>query len=167
MQNTQRANAASDADSERLVANLNRVYVRCLDQDRLEDWLEFFTDEAKYFIQSRDNYDAKLPGGYWMYYSTKGMMEDRVTSLRHINKFNKHYYRHMLGDTVVTGIQNGVISAVTSYFLAHTSYDGNLSLFSVGEYHDKVVLVNGVAKFMEKFVVPDNFNSHGPVIIPI
>lgn len=154
-------------EAENIVANLNRRYVRCLDQLKISEWADFFDDAGRYLIQPRDNHDAGFPGGHWMYFPNKGMIKDRVTSLIHINKFHKRYDRHILGDTLVTKVVDGIIHASTSYYLAQTSYDGHVSLFSVGEYLDQVILVDGESRFLEKFVVPDSFNSHGAVIFPI
>ena len=41
------------AELEREVVGLNYRYARCLDENRLEEWPEFFTDDCRYLIQPR------------------------------------------------------------------------------------------------------------------
>lgn len=167
MENVMMTERLPGLDLNRLANNLNGQYIRCLDNDRLEEWPEFFVENGRYRVHPRDNRESGLEGGHWMYYASRGMMHDRVTSLRHINKYNKRYYRHMIGDTLVTSVKDDIIFASTNYFLAHTNYEGHTSLFNVGEYLDQIVLVDGQPKFLEKLVIPDTFHSHAAVVMPI
>ncbi|MBT0134853.1 ring-hydroxylating dioxygenase subunit beta, partial [Listeria seeligeri] len=38
-------------------------YAYCLDEDRLEEWPDFFTEDCHYRVLSRENHDAGLPLG--------------------------------------------------------------------------------------------------------
>jgi anthranilate 1,2-dioxygenase small subunit len=138
-----------------------------IDEDRLEDWPELFIEDGRYIVDPRENRDLGLDGGYWMYYTSRGMMRDRVTALRHVNVFNKHYYRHLTSDTFIDGENGGVISSRTNYLLVETNWEGRSQLFSVGVYYDKVVIQNGAALFVEKVVVPDSFHTSTAIIAPI
>ena len=66
------------AELEREVVALNYRYARCLDENRLDDWPEFFTDDCRYYIQPRDNRDQGLEG-YWLYFENKRMLLDLET----------------------------------------------------------------------------------------
>ena len=154
-------------DAERIVGRLNRDYGMAIDEDRLEDWPELFVENGRYIIDPRENRDLGLDGGYWLYFTSRGMMRDRVTSLRHVNVFNKHYYRHLTSDTFIDSIEEGVICARTNYLLVETNWEGRSQMLSAGVYHDKIALNNGEAIFLEKVVVPDTFHTSTAIISPI
>lgn len=152
---------------EQRISRLNNIYARCIDDDRLEDWPELFLEDGRYIINPRENRDAGFEGGFWMYYTSQGMMRDRVTALRHINVFNTHYYRHLINDTIVEKEEGGVITARTNYLVVETSHEGKSALLNAGEYIDKVVSVDGELKFLEKLVVPDTFHTCKAIIAPL
>jgi anthranilate 1,2-dioxygenase small subunit len=155
------------ADMERVVGRLNRLYGMAIDEDRLEDWPVLFVEDGRYIIDPRENRDLGLDGGYWMYYTSRAMMRDRVTALRHVNVFNKHYYRHLTSDSFVDSVENGIINSRTNYLLVETNWEGRSQLLSAGVYHDKVSIENGEARFIEKVVVPDSFHTSTAIIAPI
>eukprot|EP01042_Synura_sphagnicola_P017101 gene17101-21617_t len=82
---------------------LQEGYSHALDNDRLEDWPEFFTDDCLYEIIPRENADAGLPIGI-IYCDSKNMLRDRVLSLRHANIYEAHTYRHMTSGLVFKAI---------------------------------------------------------------
>src|SRR5258708_19523268 len=45
------------------IESFNARYAQALDEQRLSDWAEMFTDDALYVILSRENYDRGLPFG--------------------------------------------------------------------------------------------------------
>ena len=73
---------------------LQQNYISALDNDRLEQWADFFTEECIYEIVPRENEDAGLPIGI-IYCDSKRMLRDRVLSLRHANIYEVHSYRHL------------------------------------------------------------------------
>src|SRR5262249_4148556 len=67
-----------------------------LDEDRLEDWLDCFTEDAVYRVLSRENEMRSLPLPL-LQCENKDMMRDRVLALRRANVFNIHRDRHVVG----------------------------------------------------------------------
>src|ERR1043165_7671341 len=80
---------------ERILA-LHAAYIRCIDRDELEAWPDFFLDPCLYVVTSAENHRAGFPGGM-IYADTRGMLIDRVASLRGANVYEKQSYRHILG----------------------------------------------------------------------
>jgi anthranilate 1,2-dioxygenase small subunit len=161
------APVAEFTELERVVGRLNQLYGMSIDEDRLEDWPKLFVEDGRYIIDPRENRDLGLDGGYWMYYTSQGMMRDRVTALRHVNVFNKHYYRHIISDAFVERVEDGVVAARSNYLLVETNWEGKSQLLSAGVYHDKISIENGEARFLEKVVVPDSFHTSTAIISPI
>ena len=70
-----------DRETEYQLVKLNDAYCRCLDEDKIEEWPNFFVEDGVYAIHPRENVDNGLEG-YWMYCESKKMIRDRVTTLR-------------------------------------------------------------------------------------
>src|SRR5438477_13181902 len=70
-----------DLAVRRGVDDLIAAYVDCIDEDRLEDWPDFFVEQCRYVITSRLSHEAGLPHGV-VYAASRGMLVDRVTALR-------------------------------------------------------------------------------------
>ena len=64
--------------------DFNASYTRCIDSDSLESWPGFFASECHYRVTSaendRDGHQAGL-----MYATSRAMLEDRISALRHAN----------------------------------------------------------------------------------
>ena len=80
---------------ERILA-LQAAYIRCIDNNALEAWPDFFLDQCLYVVTSAENHKAGFEGGI-IYADTKGMLIDRIAALRQANIYEKQSYRHILG----------------------------------------------------------------------
>ncbi|MXZ53860.1 MAG: aromatic-ring-hydroxylating dioxygenase subunit beta [Acidimicrobiaceae bacterium] len=138
------------------IINLMADYVHLIDEDRLEEWVELFTDDCTYKILSRENVEAGYPLELMSCHS-KGMLRDRVVSLREANLYNLHTDKHVLSVVRVQGSDAGVWSVQANFSVYQSTLDGETDLFAVGTYRDKVVFDNGHPLFAEKIVVNDTF----------
>ena len=84
------------------ISQLNAEYARAIDDDRLEEWPDFFTDACVYTITSVDNHRRGMPIGL-MYAESKAMLRDRVTALRQANIYERQAYRHLVGLPAILG----------------------------------------------------------------
>jgi anthranilate 1,2-dioxygenase small subunit len=148
------------------IVELNQLYAQCLDDNRLDDWPTFFVDDCRYVVQTRENMALGLEG-YLLYFDNKRMLKDRVLSLKEVNIYNIHYDRHFLSGVLVTGESGGVYTARANYMVVQTTLEGRSSIFSVGEYRDRVVLVDGQPRFKEKVVVVDTYMVNSLLAIPL
>ena len=148
------------------IAVLNYRYAQALDDWRLDDWPNFFVDDGRYIIHPREYRDRGLEG-YWIYSDSKRMMLDRVLSLKEVNLYNLHYDRHAISNVLVEEADGDVYIARSNYSVVQTNTAGKSAMFSVGEYFDQVVFVDGEPKFKEKIVVPDTFTVSPLVAIPL
>jgi anthranilate 1,2-dioxygenase small subunit len=119
------------------VSQLQTRYARCIDAGALEDWPEFFTHDGFYKVTSAENHRAGLEAGLiWL--DGKGMIRDRVTALRDANIYERHSYRHLLGQPYIAGEAQGEVLAETSFLVARIMRDGQTDLFASGSYHDRL-----------------------------
>ena len=80
----------------------NAAYAAALDEQRLSDWVEMFTDDARYVVISRENADHGMPVGL-IYCENKGMIYDRAFALEKTAMFAPRYLRHIIGNLQVLG----------------------------------------------------------------
>lgn len=159
-----------DREIRSAIEDLINAYGQCLDDDRLEEWPDFFTEDCLYQILPRENADHGLQIAV-IYCDSRRMLQDRVTAHRTANLFAPHLYRHLMGGVRIGGREGGVISARTNYSIFRTSIDpihyGATEVYSVGEYVDKIVLVGDVPKFKERVVIADTSRIQSLLVTPI
>jgi anthranilate 1,2-dioxygenase small subunit len=153
-------------EAQRLVEALNRDYAHCIDDDRLEEWPALFTADGRYAITTRENVARGLPVGV-MTCESPGMMQDRVLALRKANIYEAHTYRHLISAVRVTGRENGVWRAEAGYAVIRTMQEGDMAIFSVGKYVDKIAIADGAAKFKERIVIADSQRIDTLIVIPL
>ena len=148
------------------IARLQMQYVHAIDHDELERWPQFFTEQCLYQIIPRGDHAQGRPIGVW-FCDNRSMLEDRVSSIREVNVYEPHVYRHVIGPTEILGHQDDAWSAQTSYLVVRTMHDGEMTLFSAGRYVDEIVMDGGAARFRKRVVVPDSWRFDTLVAIPI
>jgi len=147
-------------------AELLDEYAQCLDDERLEEWPEFFVETGVYKIVSRENVDRGLPVAI-MSCASKGMMKDRVVAIRKASVYSPRYLRHIVSNVRVAGADGAAPRVEANYAVFQTLQDQETKVFNVGRYRAKIVLVDGRAKFSELIVVYDSLQIPGLLVIPI
>jgi len=152
-----------DADA---IGRMMVAAIHAIDSDRLEDWPACFTEKCVYRILNRTDHEAGRTFGVW-FCDTRDMLHDRVSSIRSVNVFEPHVYRHVLGPTEVTGFAGGAWTAETNYMVVRTMYDGEMMLFSTGRYLDEIVIESGRALLRSRTVVTDSIRYDTMVALPL
>jgi anthranilate 1,2-dioxygenase small subunit len=156
----------SAAELQFEVERLEARYAAALDDDRLEEWPDFFTEACRYQIITRENYDKKLPVGIF-FANSRGMLLDRVRSLREANIYEAQHYRHILSPTLVRRRAGDTVEAETNYQVIRTTQEGAMTLFSTGRYLDRILIGGAVPLFAEKLVVCDSRRIDTLLAIPL
>lgn len=140
------------------VNDLLNDYVWYIDTDRLEEWIDFFTDDCTYKIIPRENVEQNLPGVVVLC-ENKNQLTDRIVSYREANEYNLHYDRHVISNPRISdGEEKASFRVLSNYVVYQTNLDGESRLFSVGYYDDLIVYENGSPKFKERTVVVDTYS---------
>ena len=150
------------------VESFNAAYAAALDEQRLTDWTEMFTEDAFYIVISRENADHALPVGL-IYCDSKRMIQDRAFALEKTTMFAPRYLRHIIGNLQVTGEDgNGAIRARANYALIQVLYDRpEAKLHQVGAYHDVFRRVDGVLKLAARRCVYDSLLIDNALCLPV
>ncbi len=155
----------TDAEKLRITEFLYE-YVQYLDDDRLEEWPDFFVADCLYKIMPRENVERELPLPLW-YCDNQHMLHDRVQALRTSQIYNLHYDRHILSNVRVHDEEDGVHPVHANWALFQTDLEGTTQLFCTGKYVDKIVFVDGSPKLKEKLVVLDTYSVPNLLATPI
>lgn len=140
-------------------------YAHAIDDDELERWPDFFTDDAVYKVISRENYDAGMTLGI-LSCEGRGMMQDRILALRTANIYEPHTYCHLLGRTRIER-DGDVYRARTNFSIIRTMQDGRDTRFATGKYVDECVLQNGSALLKSRHVVLESRRVDILLVIPL
>ena len=156
-----------DLETTFKVQELQARYIQALDDDRLEDWPNFFTDQCRYLVTTADNLAQGMPLGM-IYATSRAMLRDRVRSLRDANVYEAQRYRHMIAPPVIARGEGGVIHAQTSFMVVRIMHTGETMMFVTGRYDDRILLDSQEApRFVEKIVVLDSRVIDTLLAIPV
>lgn len=158
--------AATDLQLWAEINDLNQRYCAAIDHDALESWPDFFTEDAKYRIVSRENNDRGLPAPI-MYCRNQKMMRDRVVALRNANIYEPHRYRHALGGMIILSVDGDTATTVTSYIVVRTGQAGDSEVYQAGCYEDVVVRGEDGWRFADRKVVYDTHRVQTLLATPI
>jgi anthranilate 1,2-dioxygenase small subunit len=141
------------------IEDLNARYAQAIDDDRLEAWPEFFTEDASYAIVPRENVEL----GYEIAIVScrnRAMMTDRVFAIRKASLYGPHRYRHIVSRSLVSEEGDGTIAAVTPFVVFQMRTDpidfGKIETYALGEYRDRYTRGGEELRLLRRIVVLDN-----------
>ena len=148
------------------VHELIATYVHCIDENRLEEWPDFFVEQCCYLITSRASHEAGMPHSI-VYAASRGMLVDRVTARSRANIFEPHRYRHIVGPISVEHVDETVAQAHSNFIAVRVMHDGEMSLFAAGRYLDRIDVTSRPYRFIERLVVLDSQKIDTLLVIPL
>jgi anthranilate 1,2-dioxygenase small subunit len=141
-------------------------YAETIDENRLEEWPDLFTDPYRYLVISRSNHDAGMRQGV-IYCASRGMMLDRVFAIRRANLFEPHRYRHVISPIRVKSVLEEVATVHSHFIVARIMADGTTTLFATGRYLDIIDVSGTHYRFKERIVVLDSDKIDTLLAIPL
>jgi 3-phenylpropionate/cinnamic acid dioxygenase small subunit len=146
------------------VENLHARYAHALDEDRLEDWPNFFTERGIYRIATAENEARGLPLPV-VYCEGRAMLRDRVQSLRHANIYEPQRYRHLVSSTLIEKAGETHVTSISNFLVVRTMENGESTLFASGRYVDRILLKEML--YEERVVVCDSRRFDTLLAIPL
>ena len=141
-------------------------YVACLDEVRLEEWPEFFTEDGLYGLWARENADADLPAPMFLC-RNKRQMKDRVTSYREANIYPDHWNRHLISATRITRADADGVAAQSNYAVLQTRQDGETFIYQSGRCADRFVREERGLLLKERRIVYDTLAVRTLFVLPV
>jgi anthranilate 1,2-dioxygenase small subunit/terephthalate 1,2-dioxygenase oxygenase component beta subunit len=155
-----------DIERQLAVLDLNARYAEAIDEGRLEEWPDFFTEDGRYRVTTAENVAQNLPLSL-IYATSRAMLRDRVKALREANIYEAQRYRHMLGPARIEPGEGESLRVRTSFMVARVMHTGETTLFATGSYRDRVVLDGTTAHFAERTVILDSRQIDTLLAIPL
>lgn len=150
------------------IADLLTRYCDALDEQRFEEWPDFFTEDARYRVTTAENHRKGYPASL-IDCMGKPMMRDRLFGLLSANVYEPHAYRHILSQPRVRATGPRAWEVQTSFLLARTMSMQETRLFLAGSYHDRVVAdaEDAPPRLAARLVVLDTSLIDLLIVIPI
>jgi anthranilate 1,2-dioxygenase small subunit len=149
-----------------LINHVQNAYARCIDNGNLEAWPDFFEDDCTYKITTADNYAQGLEAGV-IFANSKGMLRDRVASLREANIYERHVYRHFFGQPWILSEEPTAVRSETSFMVARIMRDGTTDVYATGRYIDLYRMNGGALRLRERIVVCDSSRFDTLLALPL
>jgi salicylate 5-hydroxylase small subunit len=148
------------------VEDLYAEYCAALDEGRYEDWAGLFTEDCLYRIVPRDNHERGLPLAL-MHCESRGMLLDRVVSLRETSYYAPRALRHMVSGIRVAEAADGTLGGQANYLVLQTLPGETTTLFNTGRYLDLIVREAAGLRFRERLCVFDSIVVPSSLIVPL
>lgn len=148
------------------VEDMIRAIASAIDDDRLEEFPDFFSPDGVYKVVSRFNLEQGMPFAQ-INCTGKGMILDRIVSIRNANLFRGHRYRHFVSGTVCSREPDGRVTARTNCQIVRTINDEASTLFASCEYRDTIVEADSRLLLSERLVVLDSKGLETALVLPI
>jgi anthranilate 1,2-dioxygenase small subunit len=154
------------SDVAGLINHAQNAYARCIDSGNLEAWPDFFEEDCVYKITTADNHSQGLEAGV-IFANSRGMLLDRVASLREANIYERHVYRHFLGQPWIVSQNADEVRSETSFFVARIMRDGTTDVYATGQYIDTYTLTGAKPKLRQRLVVCDSSRFDTLLALPL
>lgn len=129
-----------------------------LDEDRLDEWTNLFTDDCLYLVVPRENVERGLPLAA-IRCESRGYLKDRVVAVRETSMYAPRSQRHVIG--AARRQADGTMTA--SYAVFQTLADEPTKVFSTGRYVARIV----GARFAELRCVYDSTLVDNSIVKPL
>jgi salicylate 5-hydroxylase small subunit len=162
-----RPRPALNFETHLALQNLYAEYALAVDSGEWDVWPDFFTADAVYKLQPRENFERGFPLAT-LSFESQAMLRDRVYGIRETLFHDPYYQRHVVGAPVVRQIDDtGAMHCEANYAVFRTKLDGPSTVFNVGRYVDVVVVTEMGLKFAQRLCVYDSEMIPNAIIYPI
>ncbi len=148
------------------ITPLHAQYTHILDHGDIATWPDLFTEDAIYTVQSRENYDAKLPLCL-LRFESSAMLHDRAYAATQTIYHDPYYQRHILSQPLIVSSQFDAVHCETNYLIIRTRRDALPQVLSVGRYIDHIVQTAQGWRFAQRQCIYDNDLIANSIVLPI
>jgi 3-phenylpropionate/cinnamic acid dioxygenase small subunit len=156
---------ADPAALRALLRDFYDAYYDALDDVRLEEWPDFFTEACLYRVIPRENFER----GYTlctMQAESRGMLSDRVTGLLRTQMYAPRYYRRFPGPLRVVAQDAEGVDVRHNLLMVQTLLDKQSDIVLCGVCHDRVVRDGDRLRFAQRVVSFDSEMIPNSLIYP-
>ena len=142
------------------------AYFEALDEDRLEEWADFFVEDCRYRIIPRENYEAGQKACI-MQGDSKGMLTDRVRAIRSTQVYAPRYCRRFYSGLWLVNRSGRQLQTRQNLLVVHTLVSRPSKILGCGAAHDRLILTDGGhLKLVERTIILDTEMIDNTIIYP-
>jgi salicylate 5-hydroxylase small subunit len=141
-------------------------YASILGASKWDEWPEMFTDDCVYRIQPRENHERNLPLAT-LAFTSRGMLLDRVYSIKETLFHDPYYQRHVIGTPLVHSAATDRWECEANYAVFRTKLSDTTTVFNVGRSLDTIVRTNMGLRFARRECIYDSELIPNSIIYPI
>jgi 3-phenylpropionate/cinnamic acid dioxygenase small subunit len=156
----------SSGDALQAILNLYADYALCLDERNFFAWPDFFAEECRYEVHTKENWDLGLPSAM-VYCDSHGMVQDRVSVLENTLTYRYLHIRHMISNIRVHDSEGGAHKVTANYLVLHSTEEGETCIFSTGKYDAEIVMDGAGLKFRKLIVIADTSAIDNLLAVPL
>lgn len=153
------------ADERFAIEDLYAAYVAALDERRFAEWPEFFTEECRYTLMPRENFERGLPLAT-LSFESRGMLRDRVYGITQTLFHEPYYQRHLITNLLVRPADDSY-AVEANYLVLRTKAGALTEILSTGRCRDRIVRTGEGLRFAEKLVIFDSELIPNSIIYPL
>ncbi len=147
------------------LAEFYALYTEALDDVRLEEWPDFFTEDCLFRIIPRGNFERGRTLST-MQAESRGMLQDRVTGLRRTQVYAPRYYRRFLSNIRIVTHEDAGARVRQNVLVVQTLIDKQSEIVLCGVAHDLVVRNEERLRFRERVIAFDSEMIPNSLVYP-
>lgn len=148
------------------IMDLYARYAACLNSGDFDRWPAFFTEDCRYRVVARENFESDLPLSI-MDLQSRGALKDRVYGIQSTLFHAPYYQRHIIGPATFSKGDGGETLAEANYLVIRTKRDLPSEVFNAGRYVDRIVSTPEGPLFAAKTCVFDSELIPNSMIYPL
>jgi len=141
-------------------------YAAALDDNELERWPDFFTEDCLYKLVPRENWERNFPVAL-MLCESRAMLRDRVTAVRNTAVYAPRALRHFITQFRIAEETPQRLRVSANYMVLQTPLDDLTRIQNAGRYLDLVIWTEAGLRFKEKICVFDSVLVPNSLIYPV
>ena len=148
------------------IEQLNSEYARVLDNERFEEFPEFFVEDCLYRVVPRENHLLGLPIAV-IHCESKGMIKDRVYAARESTMAEPRTLRHFITNVRILEARGEAIRAEANVLIVQTMINRMTEIVLSGFYLDSIVRCDGRLLFKERLCIYDSLLLPTSLVAPV
>ncbi len=141
-------------------------YSSIVDSADWDKWPDQFTDDCVYRLQPRENHERNLPLAT-LAFTSRGMLLDRVYSIKETLFHDPYYQRHIVSSPVVHSCGQDRWECEANYAVFRTKLSDITTVFNVGRSFDLIVRTDDGLRFARRKCIYDSEMIPNSLIYPI
>jgi salicylate 5-hydroxylase small subunit len=141
-------------------------YAAAVDTESWDAWMEMFTENCIYRIQSRENFERNLPMAA-LSLEGQGMLKDRIYGITETIFHDPYMQNHVVSAPRIKSVTDDLIHSEANYAVFRTKMDGIAQVYNVGRYIDQIEVSASGLKLKSRICLFDNDMILNSMIYPI